>query len=234
MKNFNQVGRLFIIVLSLLTSACATSYRIPVYDNVLENISTTEVRVGFIPEKLRVLPTVTHGSAAVVQFGLFGGLVSTVVNGTISAINESRANETKNFSQPLNNVFMDANIKQEFSDALDNNLSSIAWLKASKTILDSSFNENQINSIIDNSSSASVMLVSLNYYISPDVMNFIIEADMAIYPSKKELRTVGNNNRSIKDDDILYRNHVTFVYKLDSDSNEKGVLMQEWTKGHLY
>ncbi|MFV2055144.1 MAG: hypothetical protein ACC707_01710 [Thiohalomonadales bacterium] len=109
-------------VLTVLMSGCATIYRIPVFDNVPQSISETEVRVGVNKDHMRLSFAALNTSVAGAQFGLLGAVIGSVIDSTVNRSNLQKADEIAKKS--YKNSSFNYDIEKEFSDVLDLTLGS--------------------------------------------------------------------------------------------------------------
>ncbi len=229
MKLYNPIKNISILLLITAVSACSSTYRIPVYDNIPEKIKSTDVTVGLNQEEVYVKFIATNSGGAGVSFGILGAIISSVID---SALNSSSSKDAEKLAKPLRDSIVDIDFSKEFVSALNEKLKDVSWLKANNATVNNSYQFDKTAEMVKGSSSNAVLLISTNYYMDPALDSFNINTVLTMYPNDASLLAVAEKNRPDLETQFIYRNKIRFKFKLLAKVTTKEVAIKEWTKNN--
>lgn len=216
-------------ILMLTLSACATQYHVPVYDNIPEKITSTDVTVGLNQEELYVKFVRADSSATSAQFGLLGALIGSAID---ASVNSSKSEDAEALAKSIRDAVVDVNFSDEFSTAVSAELSNVNWLKANDVKVAHSFDANNTKTYITQSNGGAALIITTNYFMSPDVKSFNINCNVVLYPNDEHAKMIAKQNRPDEEEPVLYRNNINYVYKLKAEVENQEAAVQEWIKGN--
>ncbi len=225
MTIFNTIKKLSVIALVVTTSACSSTYHIPVYKNVADKVQSTDVTLGLNQEEIYVDFVVAQGGGG--GYGILGALIAAAVN---AGINSSSSEDAEKLAIPLRNATVDVNFSSEFTAALNNELKKINWLNANKTYVRNSYKFSDSTELTKDSASSAVLLVTARYYVKPDINAFNIDTVLKLIPNSPALIALANKNKPDEELPYLYRNRISFTFKLPSAALDKEAAIYEWVK----
>lgn len=225
MKIYSHIKKLSLATLLIATSACSSTYHIPVYNNVSDKIKSTDVTLGLNQEEIYVDFHVAQGGGG--GYGLLGALIASAIN---AGINSSSSEDAEKLAVPLRNATVDVNFSSEFTTALNKELKKVSWLNAKKTSVKNSYKFSTSSELTKDSASSAVLLVTAKYYVKQDINAFNIDTVLKLIPNDPALIALANKNKPDEEVPYLYRNNIGFTFKLPSTISDKDAAIQEWVQ----
>lgn len=208
--------RIYLVaVFSLSLIGCATQYRIPVSQDTTESVKSTSAVVLLRQEEIVAdyVPAVGGAAAGAVAgipgIGILIAAAAGAAEGAMLAnVNAGRAKDAEKQAMPVRDALTDYDFRGQLRNALNRELSNVAWLKLSEIKYDSP--DAKLLDLKQKAKHNELLILNVSYAMTPALRGFRLIATVVAHPNDDRLTAIAQKQRPNQDPSMLYRN--TFVY----------------------
>jgi len=202
----------------------------------LPHIQKTDVLVT-IPQKEIEAEIDPSKVAAATGGGLLFALIDT-------AVNNARANSAEQAIIPLRNELLDLNLNESVKKAITTNIVIIPWVADEEIELTNALTNDQLDAKFLASDKSALLVLAINYRISPDFKTLKLYGHANLFPKNDELKKLQfdlykdtskiNEPTGVKMIALnsLYRNSFTYSKTIQTKSNDLSDIAKEWSENN--
>jgi len=207
---------ILLAVLPILFAGCRVSMYVPMHQDVLSKIPSTDVIIGLNQETIYV--EIRSQAAG-------GGLIASMID---VAIESSPTKRAETLITPVRNAMNGYTFGADLKRSVEEGLGKIDWMHVRSVKQVQPFNAELNEKIIQGSSSSAVLIMKPRYFLTPDLDVFMIRMEVSVYPVSPELKALVDQLKPDVIAPLLYRNDLTFFFPLRGEFNDRETAAQAW------
>jgi len=196
------------VLLALSITGCASTYRVYMPQNARKQVQSANIVVVVPQQEIYADFLKANTSGASGQGGLIGALISTAID---AAYNTSQSNKAEELVVPVKDSIMDYEFRRKLKSQVDSQLAVLPWLHSHRARIESDIDEEEIAALIAGSNESVLLLMKVDYHLTPGLKELKLTSTVTIYPIDDELKVTASKRNPDEKVPLLYRNRFVFL-----------------------
>ena len=215
-----KIRNLSLITLSLLLGACSAPKReiIALNPALKPHINSTDVHLKQSQEKLEA-----DVESSNISKHTGGGLLFALID---VAVMSHRSSQAEDAIAELQNHFTEFNATEKVKNSLKTSLDQATWVHAGKIHVDTSFESEQLDTIVKNCKDDSLLISRMDYRFNPDLSVLTGTLYLEVLPTSQKLKTLTKTENPLENP--IFKLNVKATEALSNHSKDKQENAKSW------